>query len=127
MRASSRSAAAALLCLACGACGIGCGDEVTATAVSPDGRLTAESYVRNCGATTPYATHVVVRPSGSSVASWFGRRPNAEHLVYVVAARPAVGIKWLDSSHLTVRISGEAGRVFCQKERWRYVSISYVR
>jgi len=39
-----------------------CGDERAVERASPDGRLVARSFVRNCGATTAYVGLVEVRP-----------------------------------------------------------------
>ncbi|MGH8454337.1 MAG: DUF5412 family protein [Nevskiales bacterium] len=38
-----------------------CGEELISESVSPDGKYVAAVYIRNCGATTGYVTHVNVR------------------------------------------------------------------
>jgi hypothetical protein len=123
MRTMRSLAAAVVLAQALLSCVPECGDDVSATAVSPDRRWTAVSYVRDCGATTAYATHVAVRQAGWSWRPW---RPS-EGIVYVERARPTIELVWRDASHLAVRISGEGGRTFRREPQWRSVMISYER
>ena len=82
--------AVALLATSCGMCG----DEDVASAVSPDGRLVARAFVRNCGATTDYVTRVEV----ASNRRWF-RNPTS---VYVVEGVFTVQAKWSDRRRLVI-------------------------
>lgn len=46
-----------------------CGNQVVQEIASPDKKLKAVIFVRDCGATTAYATHVSVYPRNHKVAS----------------------------------------------------------
>src|SRR6266576_6907498 len=44
----------------------GCGEELKAEAASPDGKVVATVWERNCGATTSFIAHVNLRPSNEA-------------------------------------------------------------
>ena len=43
-----------------------CGEEIGVEKTSPDGRYVATLMTRNCGATTPYVSHINLRPATSN-------------------------------------------------------------
>ena len=63
-----------------------CEDEEVARVPSPDGTREARVLVRNCGATTDFATHVVI-----SERRWL--LPDARHTVFV-SRRSQVRVTW---------------------------------
>jgi hypothetical protein len=93
---------ALLACTAVSACGT-CGEEMTGQETSPDRAYTATTYVRNCGATTSYVTHVNVhRTSKSLRAAWDGAVREGE--VVSIKGNDRVNVKWLNPRSVEVRV-----------------------
>lgn len=102
-----------------------CGDEVTARAVSPDRRWLAAVLVRNCGATTDFATHVTIveaadepDDSGDIFVAEAGGAPQAPK------GGPEIRLRWLGPDHLLVAYDVRA-EVFHQVVRRRGLRIDY--
>ncbi len=85
------------------ACGDGlCGNRVTQRALAPDGRREAVVFVRDCGATTAFATHVTIGapgevPEGSS-GLFVATRGNAHPDWGDAEAH----VEWTRPAHLTI-------------------------
>jgi hypothetical protein len=98
----ARVAAVSLSALLSG-CDVGlfgdCDDTVVSEALRPDGPHRAVVYVRNCGATTAYATHVALHERGRFFDS-------ESAIVFVGASgepsRPRVSARWVDRNKLEV-------------------------
>jgi len=103
-----------------------CGEEITSEIISPDGRYVAAVFVRNCGATTSYATHVNLRRfTGTFRTNWSGTITDGE--VFVTHSGPGFPILWENSSRLIISCRGcqrEDG-VFKQEKSWGNVGIAY--
>lgn len=106
-------------------CFFDCDDEVTRRALSPDGRWLAAAFVRNCGATTDFATHVVVVEAGDE--------PDDSGKIFVAEAGsaprapqggPDVRLRWLGADRLEVTY-GAGAKIFLQAVRLRGVDIVY--
>jgi hypothetical protein len=111
----------ALLVMGCSMCG----DDVSGTSLSPDGRWAVTAYVRDCGATTSFVTHVVIRHADEPFKAWQGNGGPDQGLVLVMEQRPVVSFSWQDSTHLTIGLAGEGGRVVKQETSWHSVAIHY--
>ena len=72
-----------------------CSDEMLSEVFSPDERWVASIFVRNCGATTDFATRVEVR--------WRSNQSSEDDRVFVVNGKPEVHVHWLDESTLAVK------------------------
>ena len=98
-----------------------CGDESIEKLKSPSGEFTAEWYVRDCGATTSFVTHVTLHRD-----SWlFG---DSESLIFVAERRPDLKLAWKSESSLKivcVECGSEDNPIFRQESRWKDVTISY--
>jgi hypothetical protein len=58
-----------------------CGEDVVADKASPDGKFVAVTFARNCGATTPFVTHVNLRAANERFnAGWDGTIRKSEIL-----------------------------------------------
>ncbi len=127
--ASERMAVLVILStqLACLNLGGDCADEVTGEVRSPGGRWIATSYVRDCGATTAYATHVILRDAKEPFRPWRHGGPADQGLVCVEEQRPTVSLARQGPNELTIRITGQGGRTFTHEGSWRGVGIVYVQ
>ena len=109
-----QSALVALLA-ACGVAGCGlCGDEALVTTYSPDRRYFVQSFVRNCGATTDYATWVRLTKRYCLMA--------CSTTPYVENGYRAVQPSWEGSGRLVVACQGCAVR---QDRQWDDVLIHF--
>ena len=106
-----------------------CGDEVVQHEPSPYGRGTAVVFVRDCGATTAYATQVAV--IGRTVATTRDR-----NVVFVAdhdhgaapsgpAGGPEVRVRWIDAGHLEVAHHPRA-RTFRKETEHGGIRLTYV-
>jgi hypothetical protein len=101
-----------------------CGEELMSEQTSPDGRRIAALMIRNCGATTDYASHVNVRSSGSSFHRGFfdGRITDGEILTFAGAGR--VRYCWLAAKRLNLDIQGR-GKARKTSYAWQDVDVTY--
>lgn len=109
-----------LLCL-CG-CINPCDDEIQGEAVSPNGKIAATVYVRGCGATTPFVTHLSLRQAYRSF-----RGGDRDSIVFSRRNRGGVSLRWAGSERLAVTCSVPAlsENLYNQKPKWRSVEIVY--
>jgi len=97
----------------------GCGNDILAEAVSPDGAYVAAVFERNCGATTPYY-HVVSlrlradRFDPEKQSAW----------VFEVRDRPTVRVSWTGNRQLSI-VRNSAREATLQLQSWEDVRISY--
>jgi hypothetical protein len=104
-----------------------CGDEIVGQYPSPDGRRKVLVYVRDCGATTSWATHAVIASTGNSSTD---REPVfvADRDHGAAPAGPAHGpelrVRWLDQSSVVLSYDPRA-RVFRSVEEADGVRIRY--
>ena len=84
-----------------------CGNDVYREYPSPNGKLKAVVFERDCGATTPFSTQVSVIesdqklenvPGNAFIGSDDGRAPVTSH-----HTMEKFEVKWLDDSHLLIR------------------------
>jgi hypothetical protein len=100
----------------------GCGEDLVASAPSPDRKHVAAVFVRNCGATTSFATHVNLRASSHS----FAATPHGtitEGEVFVREGEEPVKLVWKSATHLIIECP--LTEVFQQEGSWRGIAISY--
>jgi hypothetical protein len=72
-----------------------CKDDQIGEVMSPDQKRVATIFVRNCGATTDFATRVEVRWRSSDRAD--------DDSVFGAEGRPDVQVRWLDDKTLAVK------------------------
>lgn len=75
--------------------GCACSDEVSSEVISPDEKRIARVFVRNCGATTDYVTHVAI--------SWRSSERTNDDIVFTLVGDNEVAVEWSDNR--TLRIS----------------------
>lgn len=92
-----------------------CGDELVSEAASPGGVFTAVVFVRNCGATTGYATHVGMRRRGGDLSE------AARNIVFSIEGTPELRILWPEDRRLRIEYPG--ARVLPMAPEWRDVVI----
>jgi hypothetical protein len=100
----------------------GCGEDVKALARSPDKKYVAAVLIRNCGATTPFATHVNLRETSRAFSSTrYGTIEEGE--VFRRKGEGWVKLVWTDATHLVI----QCPRTDTLEQRgfWRDVTISY--
>ena len=103
-------------------CGL-CGEEIKHEVKSPNGKYVATVFERNCGATTPYITHLNLRESGEDF------KPNSNGVivqgeVYTVKGQSEIKVTW--STELSILIETIGGQEVLGKEKtWNEVTISY--
>jgi hypothetical protein len=103
-----------LLSVAAANCGL-CGDEVVMEVVSPDARYVARSFVRSCGATTPYVTHVELRRN----RYWLTSAAN----IYVATGHYELSLVWDGPAELRIAWEGCPDRHPAAAE-WNGVTIT---
>src|SRR5262245_12187443 len=80
-----------------------CANAQVAEDISPDGKLKAVTFRRDCGATTKESLQVSILPAGKSL-------PNEAGNVFVASGTPIVVVRWISARHLS--ISGGASGAF---------------
>ena len=102
-----------------------CGDLVRAIAVSPGGKYTATLFVRDCGATSPFATNVSLQ------TKWLGLIPS-QRVIFTARNLPRIKLIWKNRRTLQIQCSecrritpyGET-LIFRQERSWQGARISY--
>jgi hypothetical protein len=94
-----------------------CGNDNIEEFPSPDGRMKAVRFRRDCGATTGYSTHVSLLPAGSKLGNEAGN-------VFVIREEPPVGVRWIDAHHLSISSSGTATS-HLHLEKFEAIRITY--
>ena len=107
-----------------------CSDTITGRYPAPQGRRVAVLVVRDCGATTGYATHVFVTYPGEPLR---GRRGNVIVADTDRGSAPhsaggglPIQVEWTGPDSLVLRYDAR-GRVFEAASRARGVQITHVR
>ena len=94
-----------------------CGNDPLHVDASPDGDKVAISFIRDCGATTGYSTHV-------SVVGASGILDNEPGNIFVVEGKRPVTVSWGADNHLVVGAGG-SGKVFKKLDEFEGVTIEY--
>ncbi len=108
----------------------GCGNELLGETRSPDGKLKAIVFQRDCGATTGFSTQISILPVDEKM-------PNEGGNVFVADSNhgaapsgrgggPIVEVRWLNESELLIKHDSRA-RVFQSEQSLRGVKIHYER
>lgn len=96
-----------------------CSNKVVAESLSPDKEFTATWYVRDCGATTDFATIVSVHRSGT------GFRDDSD-MVFVASGRGPLQLLWTGPRKLSIECRGCSRKnIFKQLSTRADVDISY--
>lgn len=107
-----------------------CDNTVVEKKTSPEGGLEAVVFVRNCGATTGFSTHVSVQSSGRELANRAGNVFTAGSGEADVRPGPAGGpeahVEWLSSDTLLIRYD-DWSSVFQRRSSHMGVSLRYRR
>ncbi len=108
-----------------------CGEESTVGAYSPDGSYLARVYVRNCGATTGYLTHVNLRSKWSYFNNtWVGTV--VQDQVFANACWSKIDLVWKDDSNLEISYivcpatEHRKDHVIMKAEKWHGINITYL-
>ena len=105
-----------------------CAVSVVRRVRSPDGRLEAVVFERNCGATTDFATNLSVVKAGGTVSNDVGNLLTADSDRGRASLEPGhvirLSIEWIRSDSLVVRYDGRA-RVFRRKNSAHGVTVGY--
>ncbi|TCV77552.1 DUF5412 family protein [Sulfurirhabdus autotrophica] len=80
-----------------------CGETVKHVIVSPNKKYVATVYVRNCGTTTDYVTHLNLRNAGDI------EKPNAQGVitigeVFTVRGKQNIEATWKDNANLEIQL-----------------------
>ena len=75
-----------------------CGNEPINKEISPDGEHVAITFVRNCGATTQFTTHV-------SILDMPGNLPNEAGNLYRAEGKQPVSVRWESNEQLIIDIA----------------------
>lgn len=105
-----------------------CGNRVLAEHVSPSGRHRAIVFIRDCGATTGFATHVSVIDATGSPPEEGGNIFTIDQGLSVADAEqklgPQIAVHWIDNTRLAVAHNG-TGRVIRSLRAMGHVTIDY--
>jgi len=66
-----------------------CGNKILAETLSPDGKMKAVLFTRDCGATTGYSTQISVIPQAKKL-------PNDGGNVFIIDGEPTITLRWGD-------------------------------
>ena len=78
-----------------------CANEIVSESLSPNGKLKAVIFTRNCGATTALSRQVSIISGSKDLANHAGN-------VFISADAPTLGIRWIDDQNLTIIGGGDA-------------------
>jgi len=95
-----------------------CGNEVLRTVPSPDGKVKAILFKRDCGATTGYSEQLSLLPAGAILPNEGGDTFVADSNHGAAAGGPQVQVIWKDNDHLLITHHPKA-RIFHAKQRVR--------
>jgi hypothetical protein len=94
-----------------------CANEPLQTSLSPDKKLKAVLFRRDCGATTTPSTHVSILPATDEL-------PNEAGNVCVQGGEPLVNVRWVGDRHLNIS-SSSAAAVFLRDSEHEGVRITF--
>jgi hypothetical protein len=101
-----------------------CGEELMSEQTSPDGRHVAALMIRNCGATTDYASHINVRSNGSSFHRGFFDGTITDGEILTAAGAGPVRYCWLAAKRLNLDIQ-DRKKVRRTSLVWQDVDVTY--
>jgi hypothetical protein len=101
-------AIAILLFSLCGCMPDLCANAQISDAASPDGKLKAVTFRRDCGATTKYSVQVWIIPAKKPL-------PNGGGNVFVASGEPNIVVRWIDDRHLSISGGGSLGAFKAEK------------
>lgn len=84
---------------------------------SPSGKLTAISFVRDCGATTDFSSQVSIIPAGQKLKNEAGN-------AFIAGGKIDLVLQWLSDG--TLQIRGGGGHVFKQEASVAGVKVVYL-
>jgi hypothetical protein len=117
-----------LLAVCCSDCGDACGNQVVARVPSPDGLHVAVVFVRDCGATTDFGTHVSLLDANEALPPEGGNTfiADTDHGAAPHSAwgGPEVKIRWSSNTRLAVSYD-PAARTFRRDSSRSGVAIVY--
>jgi hypothetical protein len=112
------ASASAMICLY--SCGL-CHDDVLQEAANPGGSIIARSYIRDCGATTDFASIVQLRPTSSRFDP-----DDGSGVVLDIKGRHPIELEWVTRNALRLRCAScGSGDVLSRKTNWQEVTITY--
>jgi hypothetical protein len=79
-----------------------CANAQVSETISPDGKLKAVTFRRDCGATTKETVQVSVLPAKK-------RLPNEAGNVFVASGEPLIVVRWISDRHLSISGGGVSG------------------
>jgi hypothetical protein len=105
-----------------------CENQTLSEHPSPDGRLNVVVFERNCGATTPFVTHVSLLDSDERLdddddGNVFRSDTNRGAAPSGPGGGPVVLVRWTDAAHLWLQHHPRA-RVFVAESRVRGVAVT---
>ena len=93
-----------------------CSDDIIERAISPDERYEVELLVRDCGATTPVATHV----------SLLQNSQKHKISLFIIEGNSPMKVQWVNSKNLEISFENSSkATIFKQMEYWKDIHISY--
>lgn len=98
-------------------CSFPCEDQVVVSRVSPDQKFVARWIIRDCGATTDYASHV-------TLSRTFGPRWFSEERVLVIEGQGPIELSWHDAE--TLRVAYPPQRTFTKATHYSKLQIKHV-
>ena len=106
------------VCLSIAMCGCGtCANDPLNVDVSSNQQKVAISFLRDCGATTGFSTHVsILGPSG--------RLPNTPGNVFILDGKWPISVRWEGDNRLLIA-AGNQGEAFKQLGEFEGVTIDY--
>jgi hypothetical protein len=114
---------------AAGCSDAGCGNQIISKVVSPDGKLAAVIFERDCGATTDFSTQVSIIEAASSLSNNGGNvfvaDSNHGEAPQASIGGPLITVHWKDARTLQVGYNTRA-RVFLKEPRHSDVAVEYV-
>lgn len=100
-----------------------CGEELIQQSHSTDGEFVANVYVRNCGATTGYVTHVNLAKKDDVVdPDFYGTIKEGE--ILTLEDKPEILMKWHSPTELELNVVGYDPKNLNVRKSWETVKIS---
>jgi len=104
-----------------------CGEELANEQMSPDRRYVAASFVRNCGATTDFVTHVNFRPVAAKFSpDFFGGTIDEGEIAGIDHQDGGVIFCCIDTGTLNIEFPLPQREEWA-KHKWRDVSVTYAK
>lgn len=110
-----------LCVLSSGCLDTSCSYKVLKQEDSPDTKYVATVFESNCGATAPFAQHVLLREASESFDG-----EKVDNIVFTARGRSVAEVRWLDSRHIIIRRVPNRDDIFKELELFRGIIISYV-